>query len=211
MWLSLKLIPDHCIWIVFRFTYSVLAYKLLPDPSWFPNTAGIGMTGVKLWLYHPYPGFLLMYISLLSCLLLFPIAFYRVAVNKKIAPTVAWILISGPSSACYASTLLGQPTLYEVDNLDPTVWKSLHIKLFIPVLSTTFILAVIAMVMSLFAIKDRWPELKSKEFSPAHVAFCFATLNHANCCQGVLSSIDAYLRDYYPRDSSLYKLVYWYW
>ena len=45
------------------FIYMVGAYNLLPDPSWYPNTVGIGITASKMWLYHPIPGHLLMMVS----------------------------------------------------------------------------------------------------------------------------------------------------
>lgn len=37
-----------------------LAYNIMPEPSWFPNTTGIGISAVKTWLYHPTAGHLLM-------------------------------------------------------------------------------------------------------------------------------------------------------
>ena len=46
--------------IVIWFIYMVLAYHIMPDPSWFPNTIGIGLTAVKTWLYYPMAGHLLM-------------------------------------------------------------------------------------------------------------------------------------------------------
>jgi hypothetical protein len=42
------------------FMYMAFAYHALPDPSWFPNTTGIGVSAVKLWLYHPMCGHFLM-------------------------------------------------------------------------------------------------------------------------------------------------------
>ena len=49
--------------IVIWFIYMVLAYHIMPDPSWFPNTIGIGLTAVKAWLYYPMAGHLLMAVS----------------------------------------------------------------------------------------------------------------------------------------------------
>lgn len=54
------------------FMYMAFAYHALPDPSWFPNTTGIGVSAVKLWLYHPMCGHFLMAVRvarLLSCVL----------------------------------------------------------------------------------------------------------------------------------------------
>ena len=46
--------------LVLWFVYMALAYRIMPDPSWFPNTVGIGLTAVKTWLYYPTPGLFLM-------------------------------------------------------------------------------------------------------------------------------------------------------
>jgi hypothetical protein len=46
--------------LVIWFIYMALAYHIMPDPSWFPNTVGVGLTAVKTWLYYPMPGHLLM-------------------------------------------------------------------------------------------------------------------------------------------------------
>ena len=42
------------------FLYMALAYHIMPEPSWFPNTTGIGLSAVKTWLYHPMAGHFLM-------------------------------------------------------------------------------------------------------------------------------------------------------
>jgi hypothetical protein len=46
--------------LVIWFVYMAFAYRILPDPSWFPNTVGIGISAVKLWLYFPTAGHFLM-------------------------------------------------------------------------------------------------------------------------------------------------------
>ncbi len=46
------------------FIYMASAYNILPDPSWYPNTVGIGISAVKTWLYYPMPGHFLMLVSL---------------------------------------------------------------------------------------------------------------------------------------------------
>lgn len=46
--------------LVLWFVYMTLAYRIMPDPSWFPNTVGVGLSAVKTWLYYPMPGHLLM-------------------------------------------------------------------------------------------------------------------------------------------------------
>lgn len=45
------------------FIYMALAYQIMPEPSWFPNTVGIGLSAVKLWLTFPAAGHLLMAVS----------------------------------------------------------------------------------------------------------------------------------------------------
>ena len=49
--------------LVIWFIYMALAYHIMPEPSWFPNTVGIGLSAVKVWLYYPMPGHLLMAVS----------------------------------------------------------------------------------------------------------------------------------------------------
>lgn len=42
------------------FIYMALAYHIMPEPSWFPNTTSIGISAVKTWLYYPMAGHFLM-------------------------------------------------------------------------------------------------------------------------------------------------------
>jgi hypothetical protein len=39
------------------------SFNILPDPSWYPNTVGIGVSAVKTWLYYPMAGHFLMLVS----------------------------------------------------------------------------------------------------------------------------------------------------
>jgi hypothetical protein len=77
MWIVLVSSSVH-LCLSLWFVYMALAYRLLPDPSWFPNTVGIGICAVKTWLYYPVAGKLLMtvrywskYALLLSFLIFF--------------------------------------------------------------------------------------------------------------------------------------------
>ena len=184
---------------------------MLPDPSWFPNTVGIGMTSIKLWLYHPNAGYFLMSLSIVACFTLFPIALYRVYVNKKIAATVCWMIVSGPSSALYAATLMSQPTLAQEDHMDIETWKHIHVELYMPFLTLIFLMAVAAMFTSVYSLYVRWDHFKQKGFSPAYVAFCFPTLNHANMCQAFRSGVDAFMSDLVLPGSFLKIALYIYW
>jgi hypothetical protein len=49
--------------LVIWYIYMALAYQIMPEPTWFPNTIGIGISAVKVFLYYPMPGHLLMAVS----------------------------------------------------------------------------------------------------------------------------------------------------
>lgn len=135
---------------------------------------------------------------------------YRVFVNRKISATVAWMIVSGPSSSFYASTILGQPTLYQESHMDVSEWKEVHLEFYVPFVTVIFAMALVGMATSVMSLVVRYREFRSKPFSPAHVAFCFATLNHANACQAYLATLDSYLSDSW-RESVFRVVYYYYW
>jgi hypothetical protein len=45
------------------FLYLAMAYHMLPEPSWFPATTGLGIPAIKLWLYYPMAGHFMMSVS----------------------------------------------------------------------------------------------------------------------------------------------------
>ena len=55
------------------FIYMSLAYQTMPDPSWFPNTIGIGICAVKVWFYNPLCGHFLIAMTLMLTFLYYPI------------------------------------------------------------------------------------------------------------------------------------------
>jgi len=55
------------------FIYMSLAYQTMPDPSWFPNTIGIGLCAVKVWYYNPLCGHFLIAMTLMLTFLYYPI------------------------------------------------------------------------------------------------------------------------------------------
>ena len=55
------------------FIYMSLAYQTMPDPSWFPNTIGIGLCAVKVWFYNPLCGHFLIAMTLMLTFLYYPI------------------------------------------------------------------------------------------------------------------------------------------
>jgi len=99
--------------LVIWFIYMALAYHIMPDPSWFPNTVGIGMSAVKTWLYYPMSGHFLMAISLSLSFFFFPISLIRVVMNEKISATVAYMQMSAPAISLYALTIMAQPSFEE--------------------------------------------------------------------------------------------------
>merc|ERR1712021_104655 len=92
---------------------------------------GIGLSAVKTWLYYPMPGHLLMAISLSLNFFFFPISLIRVAVNKKISATVAWMQTSAPSISLYALTIMAQPS-FEEENPDVTNFQRVHRMIYLP-------------------------------------------------------------------------------
>ena len=96
--------------LVIWFIYMALAYHIMPDPSWFPNTVGIGMSAVKIWLYYPMSGHFLMAISLSLNFFFFPISLIRVILNEKISATVGYMQMSAPAISLYALTIMAQPS-----------------------------------------------------------------------------------------------------
>jgi len=68
---------------------------------------------------------------------------------------------------------------------------------FLPFLFANAVLGFASSVQSLWV---RWDTFRKKQFSPAHAAFCFPILAHANAVQAYRSAIDAFsdLRPHSP-------------
>mmetsp|Transcript_32263 Transcript_32263/g.95016 ORF Transcript_32263/g.95016 Transcript_32263/m.95016 type:complete len:471 (-) Transcript_32263:1073-2485(-) len=195
-WIGKCIVVSVCVLhflLTLWFGYSVRAYNSLPDPSWFPNTIGIGYPAVKLWLYYPYPGLILMAVSLVSLIMLFPSTLVRVFAIKKISAPVCWIQISGPSIVLYTLTILGQPTSYTIEsNLDPAQFLSTHHKFYLPLMHFMFVLCLVGVASSVFGLYKRWDVIVNKPFSPAHAAFVFPCLSHANAIQAYRGAVDTF-------------------
>jgi len=190
------------------FIYMALAYNIMPEPSWFPNTIGIGLSAVKIWLYYPMPGHLLMAISLSLNFFFFPISLIRVVVNKKISATVAWMQMSAPAVSLYALTIMAQPSSEE-EEPDATNFQHMHRMFYLPCMHIMCALSLLGMAASIHSLWDRWPDFSIKEFSPAHVAFCFPTLSHANSIQAYRGAVMAF-SDIPPRSWRMFILdTYW--
>merc|ERR1712232_1103782 len=95
--------------------------------------------------------------------------------------------------------------------MDITTWKNIHVELYMPFVTLIFFMAVAGMFTSVYSLYVRWDHITQKGFSPAHVAFCFPTLNHANMCQAYRSGVDAFMSDVIPPGSFIKILLYCYW
>jgi hypothetical protein len=145
---------------------------------------------------------------------LFFISVIRVALNKKIAAPVCWLQLSAPSIALYACTIMSQPTVDEERVLEESAIANhlYHVQMkeyYLPFQHGMFALCLAGMVSSLHSLWMRWDLLKQKEFSPAHLAFCFPTLSHANAVQAYRASINAFST--MPASSPFRRFVYIYW
>eukprot|EP00559_Dactyliosolen_fragilissimus_P008690 CAMPEP_0184873264 /NCGR_PEP_ID=MMETSP0580-20130426/41744_1 /TAXON_ID=1118495 /ORGANISM="Dactyliosolen fragilissimus" /LENGTH=1321 /DNA_ID=CAMNT_0027376147 /DNA_START=80 /DNA_END=4045 /DNA_ORIENTATION=+ len=193
--------------LVIWFIYIALAYNILPDPSWYPNTIGIGVTAVKVWLYYPILGHFLMAISLSLNFFFFPVSLVRVFMNTKISAPVAWIQMSAPAVSLYSLTIMAQPSYEEELNL--TNFQRVHRLIYLPCMHFLFTFAILGLLSSLQSLWTRWSSFTKKEFSPAHAAFCFPILAHANAIQAYRGAVDAFSE--MPNDSTFMKVVYIYW
>jgi hypothetical protein len=174
--------------LVIWFIYMALAYRIMPEPSWFPNTIGIGLSAVKTWLYYPMPGHLLMAISLLLNFFFFPISLIRVAANKKISATVGWMQMSAPAIALYSLTIMAQPS-FEEEQPDVTNFQRVHRMVYLPCMHVMCALTIVGMGASIHSLWVRWADFSKRSFSPAHAAFAFPTLSHANAIQAYRGAV----------------------
>jgi hypothetical protein len=194
--------------LVIWFMYCAMAYRIMPEPSWFPNSIGIGLSAVKIWLYYPLAGHLLMAISLSLLFLFFPISLIRVTLNQKISAPVAWIQMSAPAIALYALTIMAQPS-FEEEHPDVTQFERVHRMIYLPCMHFVFALSVIGVVSSMQSLWVRWDDFRKKDFSPAHAAFCFPTLAHANAIQAYRAAVNSFSD--MPPGAPFKLIIYTYW
>ncbi|KAL7579047.1 hypothetical protein ACA910_019086 [Epithemia clementina (nom. ined.)] len=173
------------------FIYMALAYHIMPEPSWFPNTVSIGASAVKTWLYYPMAGHFLMAVSLSLNFLFFPISLIRVAINRKISATVGWMQMTAPNVSLCALALMAQPSFTE-EHPDVTRFQIVHRMVYLPCMHFLFGMCMLGMVASVLSLVVRWRDFSKLPFSPAHAAFCVPTLSHANAIQSYRSAVDAF-------------------
>jgi hypothetical protein len=228
----------HGLFAFWYLYVAVFKFKLLPDPSWFPGMVGLAYAAVKTWLICNLVGKIFLAVrsyffaggtfdiaqSLTFCILsqlclsfffgIFFISIIRVALNKKIAAPVCWIQLSAPSIALYAATIMSQPT-YEQEMLieqSARANHSYHVQMheyYLPFLHCMFALCLLGMASSVHSLWARWDVFKQKEFSPAHLAFCFPTLSHTNAVQAYRASLNSFST--MPQSSLFHRALYLYW
>ncbi len=192
--------------LVVWFNYMALAYRILPDPSWYPNTVGVGLSAVKTWLYYPWAGHFLMALSLGLNFTIFPISVIRVFVNDKISATVCWIQMSAPAVSLYALTIMAQPSFQE-EQPDVSKFDRIHRAVYLPVMHIMFAMALIGVISAVHSLWVRWDVIRSKSFSPAHAAFPFPLLAHVNAIQAYRSAVDTFSTP----SESFKRILYAYW
>jgi hypothetical protein len=138
----------------------------------------------------------------------FPISLVRVTLNKKISAPVSWIQMSAPAVSLYAMTIMAQPS-FEEEHPDINEYQRLHRMVYLPCMHLLFVAAMLGAISSAQSLYVRWDSFKKIEFSPAHTAFCFPTLAHANSVQAYRGAINSFSS--IPQRSSLRILLNGYW
>lgn len=159
------------------------------DPSWFPNTIGIGLCAVKVWFYYPLLGHFLIAITLMLTLLYFPISLIRVAFSGKMSATVSYIQMICPAVSLHALAIIMEPSFRE-ERPDISHFQALQRSIYLPCLSWLFTLCIIGMISSIHGIIIRMNQISREEFSPAHAAYSFPLLMHALAVQSYRSGLD---------------------
>jgi hypothetical protein len=190
------------------FIYMALAYHIMPEPSWFPNTVEIGLSAMKTWLYFPTAGQFLMAISLSLNFFFFPTSLVRVALNPKISATIGWMQMSAPDVSLYALTIMAQPS-FEEEHPDVTSYQRIHRLVYLPSMHFIFGLVVVGMLASVTSLISRWRTFRHVPFSPGHAAFCNPCLNHAKALQAYRAAVTSFSG--LPRHHPYLVFLYWYW
>ena len=116
--------------------------------------------------------------------------------------------MSAPAISLYALTIMAQPS-FEEEHPDVTKFERVHRMIYLPCMHFLFALAVLGAISSVQSLIARWDDFRKKEFSPAHAAFCFPTLAHANAIQAYRAAVNSF-SDMPPRTT--FKIaLYTYW
>jgi len=196
------------------FIFISVVYKTLPEPSWFPNTTGIGLAAAKVFLYWTIGGYCLGIFSIIAFFIFYFVALYRIHANEKITAIVCWVQLSGPAVILYGFTIFGQPGSDE-DEMALMIPENkehffrLHRKYYMPIIHLFFACCMISMCSALYCLKTRWKSFREKEFSPAHVGFCAPLISHTNAMQAYRSSLNKF--SLMPSDHIFKNALYRYW
>jgi hypothetical protein len=132
----------------------------------------------------------------------------RVAINEKISATVGWMQMSAPAISLYALTIMAQPS-FEEEHPDVTRFQVVHRMIYLPCMHVMCMLSVMGFLASVHSLWVRWDNFKKKEFSPAHAAFCFPTLSHANAIQAYRGAVNNFSD--IPANNWRMQILYTYW
>lgn len=80
---------------------------------------------------------------------------------------------------------------------------------YVPAMHFLFVLCLIGVCSSIHSLMVRWSDFRKKEFSPAHAAFCYTPLCHANAIQAYRGALDSYST--IPEGSAMKIAIYSYW
>ncbi len=111
--------------------------------------------------------------------------------NKKLSASVSWIQMSAPAVSLYALTIMAQPS-FEEEHPDITQYERVLRRVYLPTMHFFFTTAVIGAMSSVHSLFARWETFSKKPFSPAHAAFCFPTLAHANAIQAYRGALNSF-------------------
>lgn len=101
--------------------------------------------------------------------------------------------MSAPAVTLYSMTIMAQPS-FEEEHPDLTEFQRIRRQFYLPTMHFLFFFAVLGALSSAQSLYTRWDTFKKLPFSPAHAAFCFPTLAHANCIQAYRSAINSFSR-----------------
>eukprot|EP00539_Tryblionella_compressa_P010891 CAMPEP_0178789198 /NCGR_PEP_ID=MMETSP0745-20121128/6774_1 /TAXON_ID=913974 /ORGANISM="Nitzschia punctata, Strain CCMP561" /LENGTH=220 /DNA_ID=CAMNT_0020447127 /DNA_START=361 /DNA_END=1020 /DNA_ORIENTATION=+ len=104
---------------------------------------------------------------------------------------------------------MAQPS-FEEEHPDVTNFQRMHRMVYLPCMHVMCALSILGMGASVHSLWVRWADFKHKEFSPAHAAFCFPTLSHANAIQAYRGALRSF-SNIPPRTWRMYILdAYWF-
>ncbi len=86
---------------------------------------------------------------------------------------------------------MAQPS-FEEERPDLNDFQRIHRILYLPSMHVLFAAAMIGFFSSVQSLYTRWDDFKKRPFSPAHAAFCFPTLAHANAVQAYRGALDSF-------------------